>query len=254
VSAGATAGAPWFRRVPTRWRVIAAAVFVGIFIADEVPGVLGHVLALLVWAGAAWSCLRPARSCVKSAARTWARAGVALFACATLYAASLAVVAGVQSLGNYCLYSGDSNEWGTIGVLAAPQPNATQSSCDALGSSVQAAFQNSQSGVYEWLITSDRPATLSYDQEQNLSTFGLGTDWLIYSGTISLDEIRHLRLAACLYQIAGVVSHISCRICVAHQSNGSQGPLPFIRYHLAGSGRSSPAGWGLIGKNDMVDS
>ena len=27
---------------------------------------------------------------------------------------------------------------------------------------------------------------------------------------------------------------------------------PFIRYHLAGSGRLLPAGWGLIGKNDMV--
>ena len=55
---GETAGDPWFRKVP-RWRVIAAAVFVGIIIAEAVPGVLGHVVALLVWAGATWSCLRP---------------------------------------------------------------------------------------------------------------------------------------------------------------------------------------------------
>jgi hypothetical protein len=200
VRAGATTSAHRLRKVP-RWRVIAAAVVAGIIIADQVPGVLGHVLALLAWAGAAWSCLRPARSLVKSAARTWARAGVALFACATLYAGSLAVVAGVQSIGNYCLYSGDSSEWGTSGVLAVPQADATQSSCDALESSVQAAFQNSQTGVYEWSITSDRPATLSYDQEQNLSLFsGLSTGWLIYSGTISLDEIRRLRLAACSYR------------------------------------------------------
>jgi hypothetical protein len=83
-------GAPWFRRVP-KWAIIAAVVVVGIVIADVVPGLFGHVLALLVWAGAAWSCLRPARSRVKSTVRIWARIAVAVFACAALYAGSLAV-------------------------------------------------------------------------------------------------------------------------------------------------------------------
>jgi hypothetical protein len=84
-------GIPWFRRVP-RWAIIAAVVVVGIVIADAVPGLFGHVLALFVWVGAAWSCLRPARSRIKSTVRIWARIGVAVFACAALYAGSLAVI------------------------------------------------------------------------------------------------------------------------------------------------------------------
>lgn len=84
-------GTAWFRRVP-RWAIIAAVVVVGIVIADVLPGIFGHVLVLLVWVGAAWSCLRPARSRVKSTVRIWARIGVAVFACAALYAGSLAAI------------------------------------------------------------------------------------------------------------------------------------------------------------------
>ena len=75
-----------------RWAIIAAVVVVGIVIADAVPGIFGHVLALLVWVGAAWLCLRPARSRVRSTVRIWARIGVAAFVCAALYAGSLAVI------------------------------------------------------------------------------------------------------------------------------------------------------------------
>jgi hypothetical protein len=87
----AAAGVPKLRGVP-RWAITVAVVIVGIVIADVVRGVFGHVLVLLVWAGAAWSCLRPARSRIKSTVRIWARIGVAVFACAALYAGSLAVV------------------------------------------------------------------------------------------------------------------------------------------------------------------
>jgi hypothetical protein len=92
-SAGPTVatGAPRFRGVP-RWAIITAIVVVGIVIADAVQGLFGHVLALLVWVGAAWSCLGPARSRIKSTVRIWARIGVTVFACAALYAGSLAVI------------------------------------------------------------------------------------------------------------------------------------------------------------------
>lgn len=80
-----------------RWAIIATVVVVGIVIADLVPGLLGHVLALLVWVGAAWSCLRPARSRVKTTTRIWARIGVAVFACAALYAGSLAAISATNS-------------------------------------------------------------------------------------------------------------------------------------------------------------
>lgn len=73
---------------------MAAAVVVGIIIADMVSGVFGHVLALLVWVGAGWMCLGPARSKVKSAARTWARIGVAAFAVLAVYAGGLAIAGG----------------------------------------------------------------------------------------------------------------------------------------------------------------
>lgn len=120
------AGAPWFRSVP-RWAIIAAIVVAGIVIADAVPGLLGHVLALLVWTGAAWSCLRPARSRAQSTVRIWARIGVAVFACAALYAGSLAVISatngtspGVAASSAGGTVQGDSAKqlagcWGTDG-------------------------------------------------------------------------------------------------------------------------------------------
>jgi|HubBroStandDraft_3_1064219.scaffolds.fasta_scaffold00754_5 hypothetical protein len=92
--AGVAAGSS--RRLP-RWVVIGVAVAVGLIIAAVMPGVLGHVLALIVWLAAAWSCLRPARAHTASAARTWARVGVAAFACLAVYAGSLAIVGGVAS-------------------------------------------------------------------------------------------------------------------------------------------------------------
>jgi hypothetical protein len=83
-----------------RWVITAGAVVVGIIVAALTPGVLGHVLALIVWGSAAWICLRPARSRMKSTARTWARIGVATFAVFAVYAGSLAVVGHSASSGN----------------------------------------------------------------------------------------------------------------------------------------------------------
>ena len=95
--AGVGAGRPGRSR---RWVITAGAVVAGIVVAALAPGVFGHVLALIVWGSAAWVCLRPARSRVKSTARTWARIGAATFAVFAVYAGSLAVVGHSASPGN----------------------------------------------------------------------------------------------------------------------------------------------------------
>jgi hypothetical protein len=77
---------------PPRWAITVVGVVLGIIIAAVTPGILGHLFALIVWAVAAWSCGRPARALTASAARTWARIGVAVFACLAVYAGSLAIV------------------------------------------------------------------------------------------------------------------------------------------------------------------
>lgn len=90
---GAAMGAHARRtRRPPRWVIILAVLVVGFIIAAVTPGILGHVFALIVWAVAAWSCVRPARARTASAARTWGRIGIAVFACLAVYAGSLAVV------------------------------------------------------------------------------------------------------------------------------------------------------------------
>ena len=75
-----------------RWVVAAGALVCGIIIAAAIPGVLGHVFAFIIWATAAWFCIKPARASVGAAVRTWARIGVAAFACLAVYAGSLAVI------------------------------------------------------------------------------------------------------------------------------------------------------------------
>jgi hypothetical protein len=80
--------------------IIGAAVVIGLIIARVTPGILGHVFALLVWAGAAWPCVRPARAHIASAARLWARIGAAVFACLAVYAGSLAIVGAVGNSGS----------------------------------------------------------------------------------------------------------------------------------------------------------
>ena len=96
--AGIGAGAGRSGRPP--WRVIiAGAVVIGLIIAIVTSGILGHLIALLVWAGAAWSCVRPARARTASAARTWARISVTACACLAVYAASLAIVGTADNVG-----------------------------------------------------------------------------------------------------------------------------------------------------------
>jgi len=89
-----------------------------------------------------------------------------------------------QGTGNYCLYTGTDNQTGTMGTLAVPLSGASQQACDNLAISIQQTFANSQSGVYSFSITSDRPATLSSAQLGTLQAFGAGTNWLIYSGDV----------------------------------------------------------------------
>ena len=72
--------------------IITGAIALGWIVAAATPGILGHVFALVVWAAAAFSCVRPARAGTASAARTWARIGVAAFACLAVYAGSLAII------------------------------------------------------------------------------------------------------------------------------------------------------------------
>ena len=82
-----------------RWAIIGGGVVVGLVIANATGGILGHVFALIVWAAAAWSCVQPARARTASAARTWARFGVAAFACLGIYAGGLAAVGAASSNG-----------------------------------------------------------------------------------------------------------------------------------------------------------
>lgn len=84
-----------------RWVIVGGAVVVGLIAAAAMPGVWGHVFALIVWVAAAWSCLGPARARTASAARMWARIGVAAFACLGVYAGSLAVLGGTASANWY---------------------------------------------------------------------------------------------------------------------------------------------------------
>ena len=80
-----------------RWAIVGGGVVVGLVIAKVTGGILGHVFAVIVWAAAAWSCVRPAKARTASAARTGARVGVAAFACLGIYASSLAVVGAASS-------------------------------------------------------------------------------------------------------------------------------------------------------------
>lgn len=84
-------------RAMLRWAIIGGTVVVGLVIANVTGGILGHVFALIVWAAAACLCIRPARAPTASAARTWARIGVAAFACLAVYAGSLAIVGTSQN-------------------------------------------------------------------------------------------------------------------------------------------------------------
>ena len=74
-------------------------VVVGVVIAALTPGMWGHLLALVVWAAAAWSCLAPARARAASVARTWARVGAVVFTCFATFAGVLAVSNDLQLRG-----------------------------------------------------------------------------------------------------------------------------------------------------------
>lgn len=180
---------------PPRWVIIAGAVVSGLIIANVTSGVLGHVFALIVWVLAAWVCLRPARSVVKSAARTGARIGVAASVVFAVYAGGLAVV---SSRDNYCLLSVSDNDNGTQGVLAVPQAGATQSGCNSVANSTQEDANNdigkigdivrslNTLGAGSFTIYADKPGHLTAYQQNNMQLFGMGGefDGVVYSGTV----------------------------------------------------------------------
>jgi hypothetical protein len=183
---------------PPRWVILVGAVVIGLIIANLTPGVLGHVLALIVWGLAAWACLRPARSGAKSAARTWARIGVAASVVLAVYAGALAVVSGISSsLDNYCLLSVSNNDDGTQGVLAVPQTGATQSLCNSAADNTQEDANEDVGEVGDivnaldneggsFAIYADKPGYLNPYQQNNMQVFGLGGefDGVVYSGTV----------------------------------------------------------------------
>lgn len=84
---------------------------------------------------------------------------------------------------NYCLYIGTNNQTGTPGTLAVPQSGATQSSCDALETSVQLLFTSQQTTAESFAISSVRPTTLSSGQAAALKPFTSQPGWL-YSGDV----------------------------------------------------------------------
>lgn len=163
----AVASAPWFRRVP-RCAIIAAVVVVGIIIAALVTGLFGHVLALLVWGGAAWSCLRPARSRVKSTVRIWARIGVAAFACAALYAGSLAVITATRSTSPG---AGTSSASGTV-----PGANAKR---------LAACWGTDGYGNAEFMVSAD---TLQECEQFVSQLAAVPHDGILPGGAVALDR------------------------------------------------------------------
>jgi hypothetical protein len=117
-----------------------------------------------------------------SAARGPVVAGLA----AVIIAMVVGVTVGLQngpSPESYCLYIG-TNQAGKLGTLAVPQPNSTQSSCNALEESVQILFANWQTRNESFAISGDHPLTLSSDQAADLKPFTAQPGWLIYSGHI----------------------------------------------------------------------
>lgn len=123
---------------PPRWMLVVGAGIIGLVIARLTPGVAGHVLAFLVWAAAAWACLLPARGRVASAARTWARVGVAACACLALYAATLAIMSAGGSAGSggggSCDLSVTNIQWANASQISVA---AQYASCDNTANAIQ---------------------------------------------------------------------------------------------------------------------
>jgi hypothetical protein len=107
-------------------------------------------------------------------------------AAAVIVAAVVGITMGVPhgpSAKGYCLYIG-TNQAGNPGTLAVPEPNSTQSSCNALEESVQIVFANWQTRNESFAISGDRPMTLSSGQAADLTPFATQPGWLIFSGSV----------------------------------------------------------------------
>jgi hypothetical protein len=101
---------------------------------------------------------------------------------ATFVGVTIGVPRGPSAKG-YCLFTG-INQAGSAGTLAVPEPNSTQSSCNALEEDVQILFANWQTRNESFSISIDRPMTLYGDQVADLKPFSAQPGWLIYSGNI----------------------------------------------------------------------
>ena len=154
--------------------ITAGAVVIGLIIANVTPGILGHLIALLVWAGAAWSCVRPARARTASAARTWARIGVAACACLAVYAASLAVVGTAGNVGHTAGSSAIGSDaarfcklevtWTTgASMTIAESLDTALSSCDDLASELTQRSQGYFTAVSGGKLASIPPGICTDD-------------------------------------------------------------------------------------------
>ena len=167
--AGMGAGARSSRRVP-RWVILAGAVVVGLVIANVTHGIFGHLIALLVWAGAAWSCVRPARARTASTARTWARIGVAACACLAVGAASLAIVGSVTS-------SSESSGNGKACAAFWAWNNSTGDNSSVLG-------------AYHWATTQPLISDLDQLSEDILASEANGTSSSAGAALADADNVQ----------------------------------------------------------------
>jgi hypothetical protein len=163
-----------------------------------VPGVAGHVIALVVWVAAGVLCIRPGISKARGNARIAARIGTALCACFAIYAGALAVASSGGSADNFCFVSTHDEMSGQTGVLAIPQASATQGACDAVAQQFQSDVDNDVGPDGDYVnalvgthlaVVSDKPGYLSASQQYNdEAVFGIPDglkNWFVVSGTVA---------------------------------------------------------------------
>src|SRR6185437_8505475 len=108
----------WYRQVPRRTYAAAGTAVIGIVIADAVPGVAGHVIALVVWVTAGILLIQTARFGASQRVRIGARIGLAACAVFAVYAGSLAVSSVGGSGDNFCFVTTRVDTDLQAGVLA----------------------------------------------------------------------------------------------------------------------------------------
>ena len=188
----------WYRQVPRRTYAAAGTAVIGIVIADAVPGVAGHVIALVVWVTAGILLIQTARFGASQRVRIGARIGLAACAVFAVYAGSLAVSSVSGSGDNFCFVTTRVDTDLQAGVLAIPQSDATQGKCDAVAEQFQSDVLNDDGPDGDYVnalvgphlsVMSDKPGYLSASQQYNdEAVFGIPDglkNWFVVSGTVA---------------------------------------------------------------------